>query len=69
MFGIIILIYVSNIFIIGSIFKMFNDKVYENYDKYILDLNIIKESNGLKMIINKVVYDGFELLLFYIVES
>lgn len=61
--------YASNIPIIGSIFQIFNKKTYENYDKYASDLNITKESNGLKMTINKVVYDGIELSVFYTVES
>lgn len=69
LFGITIPTYASNIPIIGNIFKIFNDKAYENYDKYTSDLNITKESNGLKMTINKVVYDGFELSLLYTVES
>ncbi|MDR3597601.1 DUF4179 domain-containing protein [Clostridium sp.] len=61
--------YASNIPIIGSIFKMFNYKTYENYDKYASDLNITKESNGVKMTINKVVYDEIELAVFYSIES
>lgn len=61
--------YASNIPIIGSIFKMFNYKTYENYDKYASDLNITKESNGVKMTINKVVYDEIELSVFYTIES
>ena len=61
--------YASNIPVIGSIFKMFNYKIYENYDKYASDLNITKESNGVRMTINKVVYDGIQISLFYTVES
>lgn len=61
--------YASNIPIIGSIFKMFNYKTYENYDKYSSDLNITKESSGLKITINKVVYDGLEISIFYTIES
>lgn len=61
--------YASNIPIIGSIFKMFNYKIYENYDKYASDLNIAKENNGVKMTINKVVYDEIELSVFYTIES
>ena len=61
--------YASNIPIIGSIFQMFHSKIYENYDKYASDLNITKESNGVKMTINKVVYDELQLSIFYTVES
>lgn len=61
--------YASNIPIIGSIFKMFNYKTYENYDKYSSDLNITKESNGVKMTISKVVYDEIKLSVFYTIES
>lgn len=61
--------YASNIPIIGNIFKIFYYKGYENYDKYASDLNITKESSGLKITVNKVVYDGLELSIFYTVES
>ena len=61
--------YASNVPIIGSIFQMFHSKIYENYDKYASDLNITKESNGVKMTINKVVYDELQLSIFYVVES
>lgn len=67
--GMAIPTYASNIPIIGSIFKIFNYKTYENYDKYASDLNITKESNGIKMTINKVVYDEMKLSVFYIIES
>ena len=69
LFGMAMPTYASNIPIIGSIFEMFNYKTFENYDKYASDLNISKESNGLKMTINKVVYDEIELSIFYTVES
>ncbi|WP_238918059.1 DUF4179 domain-containing protein [Clostridium sp. YIM B02555] len=67
--GITMPAYASNIPIIGGIFKIFNDKRYEKYDEYSSDLNITKESNGVKITINKVVYDGLELNLFYTIES
>lgn len=62
LFGMTMPTYASNIPIIGSIFEMFNYKTFENYDKYALDLNITKESNGLKITINKVVYDEIQFL-------
>jgi hypothetical protein len=61
--------YASNIPIIGNIFKMFTNKTYENYDEYASDLNITKESSGLKMTIDKVVYDEVQLSIFYTIES
>ncbi|SFC76976.1 DUF4179 domain-containing protein [Clostridium uliginosum] len=69
LFGITMPTYASNIPIIGSILEKFNYKTYENYDKYASDLNITKESNGLKVTVNKVVYDEIELSVFYTVES
>lgn len=69
LFGLTMPTYASNIPIIGNIFEMFNYKTFENYDKYASDLNITKESNGLKMTINKVVYDEIDLSIFYTVES
>lgn len=61
--------YASNIPIISSILEMFKSNRYENYDKYASDLNITKESNGIKTTITKVVYDGIELSIFYMIES
>lgn len=69
LFGMTMPSYISNMPIIGSIFKMFNNKAYENYDKYASDLNMTKESNGLKMTVNKVVYDEVQLSIFYTIES
>lgn len=68
-FGITMPTYASNLPIIGSIFEAFHLSRYENFDKYASDLNITKESNGVKITINKVVYDGFDLDIFYTVES
>lgn len=67
--GITMPAYADEIPILGSIFKMFKRDEYKNYDKYSSDLNITKESNGLKVTIDKIVYDGIELNLFYTVES
>ncbi|OOM75792.1 hypothetical protein CLPUN_30260 [Clostridium puniceum] len=58
--------YASNIPFIGSILEKLN---YKNYKKYGSDLNITKESNGLKVTINKVVYDGLEIAVFYSIKS
>ncbi|MBE6053380.1 MAG: DUF4179 domain-containing protein [Clostridium sartagoforme] len=61
--------YASNIPIISSILGMFRSNRYENYDKYSSDLNLSRESNGIKTTITKVIYDGIELSIFYIIES
>lgn len=68
-FGITMPTYASNIPIIGSIFENFKLNRYENYDKYSSDLNIAKESEGMNFTIDKVVYDGFDLDIFYTIES
>lgn len=61
--------YAKDLPILSNIFKVFHEKTYENYDKYSSDLNVIKESNGLKVTINKVVYDSMELSIFYTIDS
>lgn len=68
-FGITMPTYASNIPLIGGIFESFNEKRLENYDKYASDINITKEYNGIKVTINKVVYDGLDLDIFYSIES
>lgn len=64
--GIAMPTYASNIPFIGSILEKLN---YKNYEKYGSDLNITKESNGIKATINKAVYDGLEIDVFYTVKS
>jgi len=64
--GIAMPTYAGNIPFIGSILEKLN---YKNYEKYGSDLNISKESNGLKVNINKAVYDGLEITIFYTVKS
>lgn len=61
--------YAKNIPGLRNIYEIFNRKTYENYDKYASDINITKESNGIGVTINKVIYDGFDLEVFYTVES
>ncbi|MDV4152361.1 DUF4179 domain-containing protein [Clostridium sp. AL.422] len=68
-FGSSLTTYASNIPIISSILEMFKSNRYENYDKYSSDLNITKESNGIQTTITKVVYDGIELYIFYMIQS
>lgn len=61
--------YARNIPVLRSIYDTFNRKIYENYDKYASDINITKESNGVGITINKVIYDGIDLEIFYTVEG
>lgn len=68
-FGVTMPTYASNIPLIGGIFESFNEKRLENYDKYASDINITKEYNGINVTINKVVYDGLDLDIFYSIES
>lgn len=69
LFGITMPIYAGNIPILGSIFDIYHSKQYENYDKYATDLNITKEYNGVRVTINKVVYDGLSINVAYTVET
>lgn len=68
-FGNTITTYATNIPIISNILEIFKSNRYENYDKYSSDLNITKESNGIKTTITNVIYDGIELAIFYTIES
>ena len=61
--------YADKIPVLNNIVDYFTSSRYENYDKYASDLNITKESKGVKVTINKVVYDGLDLAVFYTVES
>lgn len=61
--------YASKLPIIGSIFEAFNSLRYKNYDEYASDINIAKESNGVKITVSKVIYDEINLDIFYTIES
>lgn len=61
--------YADNLSIFRNIFKVFESNISKHYNDYASDLNVTKESKGIKVTINKVVYDGIELVLFYTVES
>ncbi len=62
LFGFSVTPYAKNIPVLRNIYETFNRKTYENYDKYASDINITKESNGVGITINKVIYDGIDLL-------
>lgn len=67
--GITMPAYAQNIPIIGSIFKLLDNGFYEEYDEYASDINVTKESNGVKVTISSIVYDGIDLNVAYTVES
>lgn len=68
-FGFSVSPYARNVPILKNIYETFNRETYENYDKYASDINITKESKGISITINKVIYDGFDLEVFYTMES
>lgn len=67
--GITLPTYAGDLPILRNIVDYFTDSRYKNYDKYASDLNISKESNGVTITINKVIYDGLDLEVFYTVEG
>ncbi|MBS4958546.1 MAG: DUF4179 domain-containing protein [Clostridium sp.] len=68
-FGVTLPTYAGDLPILRNIVDYFTDSRYKNYDKYASDLNISKESNGVSITINKVIYDGLDLEVFYTVET
>ena len=61
--------YAGDLPILRNIVDYFKSSRYKNYDKYASDLNISKESNGITITINKVIYDGLDLEVFYAIEG
>lgn len=61
-------VYAANTPIVKNILKIFSAKTYENYDRYASDLNIAKQSKGIKITIDKVVYDKVSLVIMYTLE-
>lgn len=66
-FGLSIPSYAKNLPIIGSIFKLLNED--KNLEEYSSEINITKESKGVKVTINSIVYDGINLNVAYTVET
>ena len=66
--GVTLPTYAGDLPILRNIVDYFTDSRYKNYDKYASDLNISKESNGVTITINKVIYDGLDLAVFYTVQ-
>lgn len=67
--GITLPVYAGDLPVFNEISQFFKELIYENYDTYASNLNITKESNGLKVTVNKVIYDGIDLSVFYTVEG
>ncbi|UOE94515.1 DUF4179 domain-containing protein [Alkalihalobacillus sp. LMS39] len=64
--------YASNIPLIHDIFTLFSknyDGLYENYKEHASELNMTKESNGIKMTIKDAIYDGKTVTATFLLES
>ncbi|MCM0649044.1 DUF4179 domain-containing protein [Clostridium swellfunianum] len=59
--------YAKNIQSLQGVLKYFN--IGSGYEKIITDYGISKESNGVKVTIDNAIYDGYELLVSYTIES
>ncbi|WP_027622970.1 DUF4179 domain-containing protein [Clostridium lundense] len=59
--------YAKNIPILGPALKYFN--IGDGYEKIADKFGVCKESNGVKVTIDSAIYDGYELLVLYTVES
>lgn len=68
-FGVTMPSYAKDIPIIGSIFKTLDKNLYAKYDEYSLKIGMSQESNGVKVTVNNVVYDGMGLCIDYTVEA
>ncbi|MED4402647.1 DUF4179 domain-containing protein [Metabacillus fastidiosus] len=71
-FGLAFPTYASQVPIIGDIFRFLdNDRtgLYDNYKEYANELNVTKESNGVKITVNDAVFDGKTITLTYSLES
>ncbi len=56
--------------VIGNIFKFFNHVgLYDNYNENANEINITKESNGVKMTVNDAIFDGKSVNLTFSIES
>lgn len=64
--------YAGSLPIIGDIFRFLdNDRtgLYENYKEFSTELNMTKESNGIKVTINDAIFDGRTVSVTYSIES
>lgn len=67
LFGMTVPSYAENIPVVSSIFKFLG--INQGYGKIIDKYGISKESSGIKVTINDVVYDGYKLVVSYTIEG
>lgn len=64
--------YAGSLPIIGDVFKFLGDDklgLYTNYKEYSKEMNMTEESNGIKITVNDVVFDGRTVTMTYSIES
>ncbi|RKF51606.1 anti-sigma factor [Bacillus wiedmannii] len=64
--------YAGGLPIVGDIFRFLDNGrtgLYENYKEFSTELNMTKESNGVKVTINDAVFDGRTITITYSIES
>ena len=64
--------YAGNIPVIGDIFRFLDfgeTGLYDNYKEYSTEMNLIQESNNIKITINDAIYDGETVAITYSIES
>lgn len=61
--------YARQIPLIGDIFKTLENVVYDSYKDSSSTLDIVRESNGIKITLNDAIFDGANLNITYTVES
>lgn len=66
-FGVTMPSYAKNMPVVSSIFKFLG--INQGYEKIIDKYGISKESSGIKLTINDVVYDGYKLVASYTIEG
>lgn len=59
--------------VLHNIFNLFEDNVKEyifnNYDRYTTKLDLVQESNGVRITLTDAVYDGENITIAYIIDS
>lgn len=64
--------YAGGLPIVGDIFRLLDNGrtgLYENYKEFSTELNMTRESNGVKVTINDAVFDGRTITITYSIES
>lgn len=64
--------YAGNIPIIGDIFRFLDNGktgMYDDYKEYSTEMNLVEESNGIKITINDAIFDGETVAITYSIES